>query len=155
VDLSTVIAAVFCLVDDRLQGRSIRQRGPAPKLSDSEVLTIESVGEYLGLDTDKALYHFFRRHYAQWFPALFLRSIAPPSALKPAVTRRQSPEPPPRCASHPRTSSPQWRVSRRCSDPQLRPKGLESIHPSGVVGPYAQLCVVEQDRRALHPDASE
>jgi hypothetical protein len=70
VDLSTFIVAVFCLIDDRLQGRSIRQRGPAPKLSDSEVLTIEIVGEFLGLDTDKALYLFFQRHYAEWFPAL-------------------------------------------------------------------------------------
>jgi hypothetical protein len=70
VDLSTFIVAVFCLIDNRLQGRSIRQRGPAPKLSDSEVLTIEIVGEFLGLDTDKALYRFFRSHYGEWFPAL-------------------------------------------------------------------------------------
>jgi hypothetical protein len=70
VDLSTFIVAVFCLVDDQLKGRRIRQRGPIPKLSDSEVLTIEIVGEFLGLDTDKALYRYFRRHYAQWFPAL-------------------------------------------------------------------------------------
>ncbi len=70
MDLSTFIIAVFCLVDDQLKGRPLRQRGPAPKLSDSEVLTIEIVGEFLGIDTDKALYLFFRRHYAQWFPAL-------------------------------------------------------------------------------------
>jgi len=62
--------AVFCLIDDRLKGRRIRGRGPAPKLSDAEVLTIEIIGEFLGLDTDKALYRYFRRHYAQWFPAL-------------------------------------------------------------------------------------
>ncbi len=70
MDLSTLIVAVFCLVDDRLKGRRIRQRGPAPKLSDSEVLTIEIVGEFLGLDTDKALHRYFRRHYGEWFPAL-------------------------------------------------------------------------------------
>jgi hypothetical protein len=70
VDLSTLIVAVFCLVDDRLKGRRIRQRGPAPKLSDSEVLTIEIVGEFLGLDTDKGIHLFFRRHYGEWFPAL-------------------------------------------------------------------------------------
>jgi hypothetical protein len=70
VDLSTFIICVFCLIDDRLKGRRIRQRGPAPKLSDSEVLTIEVVGEFLGFDTDKAIHLFFRRHYAQWFPAL-------------------------------------------------------------------------------------
>jgi hypothetical protein len=70
VDLSTFIVAVFCLVDDRLEGGRIRQRGPAPKLSDSEVLTIEIVGEFLGIDTDKGIYFFFRRHYREWFPAL-------------------------------------------------------------------------------------
>jgi hypothetical protein len=70
MDLSTFIVSVFCLIDDRLKERRIRQRGPAPKLSDAEVLTIEIVGEFLGLDTDKAIYLFFRRHYAEWFPAL-------------------------------------------------------------------------------------
>ncbi len=70
MDLSTFIIAVFCLVDDQLKGRRIRQRGPSPKLSDSEVLTIEIVGEFLGIDTDKALYRYFRRHYGEWFPAL-------------------------------------------------------------------------------------
>ncbi len=70
MDLSTFIVAVFCLVDDQLEGRRIRQRGPAPKLSDAEVLTIEVVGEFLGIDTDKGIYLFFRRHYSEWFPAL-------------------------------------------------------------------------------------
>ena len=70
MDLSTFIISVFCLVDDRLKGRSIRSRGPAPKLSDAEVLTIEVVGEFLGIDTDKGIYLFFRRHYSEWFPAL-------------------------------------------------------------------------------------
>jgi hypothetical protein len=70
VDLSTFIVAVFCLIDDRLKGRRIRQRDPAPKLSDAEVLTMEIVGEFLGIDTDKAIFLFFRRHYGEWFPAL-------------------------------------------------------------------------------------
>ena len=70
MDLSTFIVAVFCLVDDRLNGKRIRQRGPTPRLSDSEVLTIEIVGEFLGLDTDKGIHSFFRRHYAEWFPTL-------------------------------------------------------------------------------------
>jgi hypothetical protein len=70
VDLSTFIVAVFCEVDDWLEGKKLRQRGPKPKLSDAEVLTIEIVGEYLGIDTDSGLYAYFRRHYAEWFPAL-------------------------------------------------------------------------------------
>jgi Transposase DDE domain len=51
VDLNTFIVAVFCLIDDRVKDRRIRRRGPAPKLSDSEVLTMEIVGEFLGIDT--------------------------------------------------------------------------------------------------------
>ena len=70
MDLNTFIVAVFCLIDDQLNGRRIRQRGPAPKLSDAEILTMEIVGEFLGIDTDKGIHLFFRRHYAEWFPAL-------------------------------------------------------------------------------------
>jgi hypothetical protein len=70
VDLSTFIVAVFCLVDDRLRGLRLRTRGSTPKLSDAEVLTLEIVGEFLGIDTDKGIRLFFKRHYAEWFPAL-------------------------------------------------------------------------------------
>jgi hypothetical protein len=71
VDLSTFIVSVFCLIDDRLKdlGR-LRARGPAPKLFDSEVITIEVVGEFLGLDEDTELFAYFRRHYAHFFPNL-------------------------------------------------------------------------------------
>ena len=48
MDLNTFIVAVFCLIDDRLKGHRIRQRGPTPKLSDAEILTIEIIGEFLG-----------------------------------------------------------------------------------------------------------
>ena len=68
MDLSTFIVCVFCLIDDLLQGERLRQRGPAPKLSDSEVLSMEIVGEFLGLDTDKAIYLYFKRHYPHYFP---------------------------------------------------------------------------------------
>ena len=71
MDLSAFIIAVFCLIDDRLMdlGR-LRTRGPAPMLSDSEVLTIELVGEFLGIDEDTELFGYFRCHYAHFFPNL-------------------------------------------------------------------------------------
>ena len=94
MDLSTFIVSVFCLIADHLKGRRIRRRGPAPKLSDSEVLTIEVVGEFLGLDTDRALHRYFRRHYGEWFPALcevhrttFLRQAANLWAIKESLWR--------------------------------------------------------------------
>jgi len=71
MDLNTFIVAVFCLIDDRIAdlGR-LRERGPAPTLCDSEVLTIEVVGEFLGLDEDTELFAYFRRHYVHFFPNL-------------------------------------------------------------------------------------
>ena len=74
MDLDTFIIAVFCRMDDTLkavlQGKRLRQRGSAPVLSDSEVLTMEAVGEYLGLSEDTALFRYFRQHYRHFFPGL-------------------------------------------------------------------------------------
>lgn len=64
MDLETFVIAVFCLVDDFIldlcRDRRPRQRGPISVLADSEVLTLEIVGEFLGLDTDQALHAYFR-----------------------------------------------------------------------------------------------
>jgi hypothetical protein len=71
VDLSIFIISVFCLIDDWLEGEpKLRQRGPRPELADSEVLTIEIVGEFLGIDSEKDLFAYFRHHYGEYFPAL-------------------------------------------------------------------------------------
>lgn len=72
MDINTFIISVFCLIDDHLKGRhrSYRSRGPAPKLSDSEVITMEIVAEFLGIDTDKGIYTYFRRHYSHYFPKI-------------------------------------------------------------------------------------
>ncbi len=72
------IIAVFCCVDDLLkemtQGQPIRARGFAPALSDAEVLTMEIVAEYQGMDADQAIWQYFRRHWLAWFPGLGSRS---------------------------------------------------------------------------------
>jgi hypothetical protein len=52
MDITTIIIAVFCLIDDFMTGRRLRRRGPQPTLRDSEVLTMEVVGEFLGMDTE-------------------------------------------------------------------------------------------------------
>ena len=74
MDLDSLIIAVFCLVDDQLAeldpDQRLRQRGPQPRLLDAEVLTVEIVGEYLGLDRERALLDYFRRHWSHYFPAL-------------------------------------------------------------------------------------
>jgi hypothetical protein len=74
MDLHTFIIAVFCHIDEAiptvLRGQRLRQRGTQPTLTDSEVITMEVVGEYLGLEQDSALFAYFRRHYAHFFPTL-------------------------------------------------------------------------------------
>jgi hypothetical protein len=87
VDPDEFIVAIYCLVDELFEevlgDRRLRGRGPTPALDDREVLTIEIVGESLGIDTDAGILRFFSRHYAEWFPALgrvhrttFLRQAA-------------------------------------------------------------------------------
>lgn len=64
---------IFCLIDDLLKAMRLprlRQRGPDPVLSDSEALAIVCLGEFLGLDADKAIYGFCREHFAHLFPGL-------------------------------------------------------------------------------------
>ncbi len=72
------IIAVFCCVDDLLQEvtqeHPIRSKGFAPALADSEVLTMEIVAEYQGIDTDQGIWQYFRRHWLSWFPNLGSRS---------------------------------------------------------------------------------
>lgn len=90
---------MFCLIDDtinlHLAQQRLRQRGPRPRLADSEVLTIEVIGEYLGLSQDKAIFDHFRRHYGHFFPALavvhrttFVRQAANLWKLKEALWLR-------------------------------------------------------------------
>jgi hypothetical protein len=77
VDLESFTIAVYCLLDELLgelhahpDWARVRTRGPAPILADSEVLTMEAVGEFLGLDQDAAIDAYFRREHPDWFPAL-------------------------------------------------------------------------------------
>jgi hypothetical protein len=70
MDRITFLLSLFCLIDDWLITRRVRQRGPAPILHDSEVLTIEIAGAFFGLDTDAAIALHFRRFYADCFPRL-------------------------------------------------------------------------------------
>jgi hypothetical protein len=74
MDLDDLIIAVFCLIDETLPritgGQRLRQRGPQPSLHDSEVLSMEVVGVYLGLTQDQSLFAYFQRHWCHFFPAL-------------------------------------------------------------------------------------
>ena len=68
----------FCLKDEEmkkvLKGKKLRERGLAPGLSDSEVITMEIVGEFLGKDCDKAIWEYFKSHWLHFFPKIPDRS---------------------------------------------------------------------------------
>jgi hypothetical protein len=73
MSLDDMLLHVFCWVDDALRQLHLdqpRSRGPAPILSDAEVIAIELVGEFLGLSCDKTLFEHFRRYHAADFPGL-------------------------------------------------------------------------------------
>ena len=77
------ITEVYCFIDDMMKEcwKNIRKRGPDPKLSDAEVITMEIAGESLGMDCDKTIHRYFRDHWRHLFPNLgtrttFLRQAA-------------------------------------------------------------------------------
>jgi hypothetical protein len=70
MDISTFLITVFCMTDDWFKTQRVRQRGSQPQLSDSEVVTMEIVGAFLGLETEIGIYDYFRRHWGEWFPRL-------------------------------------------------------------------------------------
>ena len=64
---------VFYLIDSELEAMKLprlRRRGPNPVLADSEVLTMELAGEFLGIDTDRGIWRHFRRYHLAEFPRL-------------------------------------------------------------------------------------
>ena len=89
---------VFCLIDDEITNLKLgrlRQRGPQPILDDSEVITMELVGELLGFDQDTFLFWYFRKHHRLEFPELarihrttFVRQAANLWAVKQKLQQR-------------------------------------------------------------------
>jgi hypothetical protein len=64
---------LFYLIDSELEALKLprlRKRGPEPRLHDSEVITMELAGEFLGIDTDKGIWQHFRHCHAAEFPML-------------------------------------------------------------------------------------
>jgi hypothetical protein len=73
-DIEEFIIAVFLTIEARLKVLLTlyppRRRGFAPRLSDSEVLTLEIVGECLGHHRDSDIWRYFHTHWHAWFPGL-------------------------------------------------------------------------------------
>src|SRR5689334_327051 len=78
MSIEDFIITVYCLVEKCLKEEfalnKLRQRGPSPGLSDGEMVTMEIVAEFLGIDTDKGAWEYFRDHWSSWFPRLGSRA---------------------------------------------------------------------------------
>lgn len=73
------IIHIYCYIVEEYQEiikdiEPFRKRGYAPKLTDAEVITMEVLGEFLGIDTDKGIWEYFRRHWRNWFPQIGSRT---------------------------------------------------------------------------------
>lgn len=70
------VIVIYCLIEDELYPAFLKQHGRPrragfpPALSDSECLTIELVGQYLGSTRQKQLYGHMHDRFGAWFPAL-------------------------------------------------------------------------------------
>src|SRR6266702_449793 len=79
LDKATVLTPLFTIVDDTMKGSvmiqdALQRPGPAPRLSDSEVITLALYQELIGEPRED---HFFRLHQAslrRFFPGLNERS---------------------------------------------------------------------------------
>ena len=67
------IIKIYLMVDDyykKIVTNRLRQGGYAPKLTDSEIITMELVGEFLQMDTDSQIHQYFKQHWQTWFPQI-------------------------------------------------------------------------------------
>ncbi len=79
LDKATILTTIFTIVDDTMKGslviqQALRRPGPAPRLSDSELITIALYQELIGEPRED---HFFRLHQGSlqvFFPGLNERS---------------------------------------------------------------------------------
>src|ERR1700759_3479960 len=71
MDQDLCLVWLYCVIDGVLRsiGR-VRQRGPAPELTDAEVLTIQLWGEIRGLPNDASVWRDAATSLHEWFPNL-------------------------------------------------------------------------------------
>jgi hypothetical protein len=69
-----IITEVYCLVDDEMkkitENAPLRQRGPQPQLSDSEVVAMLALAEMAGIDADRHVHAYFKSHWRRMFPKI-------------------------------------------------------------------------------------
>ena len=78
IDFESLIITVFVLVDDwyQAQGKTLKGRVPGakPEMSDSEIMTLALVMDYLPFPGETQFMGLIRANYRQWFPKLLSQS---------------------------------------------------------------------------------
>lgn len=78
IDFESLLVIIFVLVDDWYQsdGKSLEYNSPGakPEMSDSEILTLALIMDYLPFPGESQFIGFIRANYGQWFPTLLERS---------------------------------------------------------------------------------
>lgn len=78
MDREEFIIQVYCLVDNFFRSltdsKRLRARGPKPALDDAEVIAMQIVGEFFGIDGDKGIWEYFSRNWFHFFPTIGDRS---------------------------------------------------------------------------------
>jgi hypothetical protein len=78
MSLEEFITVTYCFIDDTVKEKfgnlKLRKRGFEPIFSDSEVITMEVVAEFLKIDEDKGAWEYFKHHWFELFPRLCSQS---------------------------------------------------------------------------------
>ena len=78
IDLESLIITVFVLVDDwyRAEGNALKAGSPGakPEMSNSEIITLALIMDYLPFPGETQFIGFIRANYGQWFPNLLTQS---------------------------------------------------------------------------------
>src|SRR5690349_1856379 len=98
--LEEALILLYLRVDDAYRmvtfGGRLRQRGPDPKLSDVEVLTMEIFGEQQGRHDDAAIHRYFAEQWRPFYPdhgsyQAYARQCAALSLIKQRILNRLFP----------------------------------------------------------------
>ena len=79
LDKATVLTTIFTIVDDTMKGSPMIQQtldrpGPAPSLSDSEVVTLAIYQELIGEPREDHFFRLYQEQLRSYFPGLNERS---------------------------------------------------------------------------------
>ena len=78
IDFESLIITVFVLVDDwyQTEGKTLKTLSPGAKaeMSDSEIITLALIMDYLPFPGETQFIGFIRANYRQWFPKLLTQS---------------------------------------------------------------------------------